>query len=58
MVIPNAPSGGVWASVNDLAHYVQMELASGKLPDGKPFISEAALLARRVPQIATGENDS
>jgi CubicO group peptidase (beta-lactamase class C family) len=56
MVIPNAPSGGVWASVNDLAHYVQMELA--KLPDGKPFISEAALLARRVPQIATGENDS
>ncbi len=58
MVIAEAPSGGAWASVNDLAHYVQMELARGKLPDGKQFVSEAALLARRAPQIAMAENET
>jgi hypothetical protein len=35
-----------------MRRYHQMELAKGKLPDGKRFISEEALLARRAPQIA------
>jgi len=58
MVVAEAPAGGAWASVNDLAHYILMELAGGKLPDGKQFVSEAALLARRAPQIAMAENES
>ena len=31
--------------------YVSMELAGGVLPDGTRYISEAALLARRAPQV-------
>ena len=35
--------------------YVQMELAAGKLPDGKRYLAEDALLARRAPQVAVDE---
>ncbi len=35
-----------------------MELAKGKLPDGRRFLSEEALLARRAPQIAMGPDES
>jgi len=57
-VIPHRPAGGVWASAHDLVRYVQLELARGKLPDGTQLVSEENILARRVPQIATGENQS
>jgi CubicO group peptidase (beta-lactamase class C family) len=53
-VIPVRPAGGAWSTVRDLLRYVQMELAEGKLPDGKPYVSKEALLARRAPQIAIG----
>ena len=33
-----------------------MELAKGKLPDGKPLLGEQQLLARRAPQVSMGEN--
>ena len=49
---PVRPAAGAWSNVKDMRRYVQMELALGKLPDGKRFVSEEALLARRVPQIA------
>jgi CubicO group peptidase (beta-lactamase class C family) len=49
------PCGGAWSSVHDMAKYVAMELARGTLPDGKRYVSEDALLARRKPQVATGE---
>jgi CubicO group peptidase (beta-lactamase class C family) len=55
-IIPLRPAGGAWSSVKDVAKYVQMELAKGKLPDGKPYIGEQALLARRTPQVAAGED--
>lgn len=55
--IPNRPNGGAWSNVNDMLRYVQMELDKGLLPDGKRYIAEAPLLARRVQQVATG-NDS
>lgn len=55
-ILPVRPAGGAWSSVNDLLRYVAMELANGKLPDGKTFVSEAALLARREPQVMIGED--
>lgn len=55
-VVPVRPAGGAWSSVNDLTRYVQMELNRGKLPGGKALVSEAALLARRAPQVAIGED--
>jgi CubicO group peptidase (beta-lactamase class C family) len=54
-VIPVRPAGGEWSSVHDVSKYVMMELANGKLPDGKRYISEDALLARRKPQVPIGE---
>jgi CubicO group peptidase (beta-lactamase class C family) len=54
--IPVRPAGGAWSSVRDLTRYVQMELANGKLPDGKTLVSEKALLARREPQVPIGEH--
>jgi CubicO group peptidase (beta-lactamase class C family) len=54
-VIPVRPAGGAWSSVHDMTKYVAMELAGGKLPDGKTYISPEALLARRAPQVPIGE---
>jgi len=55
---PHRPAGGVWTSAHDLIRYVQLELAQGKLPDGKQLVSAENLLARRTPQIPTGENQT
>lgn len=57
-VMPHRPAAGVWTSAHDLIKYVQLEIARGKLPDGKQLVSEQNLLMRRQPQIATGENQS
>jgi CubicO group peptidase (beta-lactamase class C family) len=57
-VLPLRPAGAAWSSVNDLLKYVAMELAKGTLPGGKRFIGEAALLARREPQVALGSDAS
>jgi CubicO group peptidase (beta-lactamase class C family) len=57
-VIPHRPAGGVWTSAHDLVRYVQLELARGKLPDGTQLVSEENILARRKPQIATGDKQS
>ncbi len=53
-IVPVRPAGGAWSTVNDMLKYVAMELAEGKLPDGKRYISKEALLARRAPQVAIG----
>jgi CubicO group peptidase (beta-lactamase class C family) len=55
-IVPARPAGGAWSSVNDILKYVSMELASGKLPDGKTFISADALLARRTPNVIIAED--
>lgn len=57
-VVPHRPAGGVWTSAHDLIHYVQLELSRGKLPNGERLVSEENLLARRRPQIQTGEDQS
>ncbi|HMF90461.1 MAG TPA: serine hydrolase domain-containing protein, partial [Candidatus Angelobacter sp.] len=57
-VMPHRPAGGVWTSAHDLIRYVQLELAQGKLPDGKQLVSAENLLARRAPQVPLGEDGS
>jgi CubicO group peptidase (beta-lactamase class C family) len=57
-VIPLRPAGGAWSSVNDMLKYISMELAEGKLPDGKTYISKEPLLERRVPQVYIGRDVS
>ena len=57
-VMPHRPAGGVWTSAHDLSRYVQLELARGKLPNGKQFVSEENLLMRRAPQISIGEDQT
>jgi len=57
-VIPLRPAGGAWSSVHDMLKYVSMELAEGRLPDGKTYISKAPLLERRAPQVYIGKDVS
>ena len=54
--VPVRPAGGVWTSSRDLGRYVQMEIAGGRLPDGRTLVSKDNLLARRAPQIQVGED--
>jgi CubicO group peptidase (beta-lactamase class C family) len=57
-IYPARPAGGVWTSSSDLIRYVQLELRQGKLPSGKQLVSAQNLLARRAPQISTGEDST
>jgi len=57
-VIPVRPAGGAWSSVDDMLKYVSMELADGKLPDGKTYIDKEPLLERRKPQVYMSKDDS
>ncbi len=54
--IPVRPAGAAWSGVRDMLKYVSMELAEGKLPDGKTYISKEPLLERRVPQVSIGKD--
>jgi CubicO group peptidase (beta-lactamase class C family) len=54
-IIPVRPTGGAWSSVREYARYVRLELARGRLPNGVTFVTEKNLLARRAPQVRTGE---
>lgn len=55
--LPSRPSGAAWSNVHDMLRYVQMELANGLLPNGKRYIAEQVLLARREPQVTTGSDE-
>jgi CubicO group peptidase (beta-lactamase class C family) len=57
-IVPARPAGGVWTSADDLIRYVQLELALGKLPNGKQLVSAENLLTRRAPQIPDGEDST
>jgi CubicO group peptidase (beta-lactamase class C family) len=57
-IYPHRPAGGVWTTARDLIKYVQLELAKGKLPNGKTLVSETNLLARRKPYVKVGEHGS
>ena len=53
-IISARPAGAAWSNVDDLLKYVAMELAEGKLPDGKQYIAKDPLFARRIPNVAVG----
>ena len=55
-IMPHRPAGGAWTTSHDLIRYVQLEINKGKLPGGKPLVSEDNLLARRIPQVPLGED--
>jgi hypothetical protein len=55
-IIPVRPAGAAWSTVRDVLKYVQMELAEGKLANGKQYIAKDTLLARRAPQVAIGKD--
>jgi len=57
-VVPVRPAGGMWTSAREYARYLALELADGKLPDGRRLVSAANLEERRKPQIQTGEDAS
>ena len=56
--IPVRPAGAAWSNVRDMLRYVSMELARGKLPSGKRYLGEDALLARQAPQVAMSKDQS
>jgi len=56
--IPVRPAGAAWSNVHDLLKYVELELARGKLPGGKRYIGEDALLARQAPQVAISKDQT
>jgi CubicO group peptidase (beta-lactamase class C family) len=58
LLIAQRPAGGAWSNVTDMLKYVQMELATGKLPDGKLYVAEEPLLARRASQVSVDEYQS
>lgn len=57
-IIPFRPAGAAWSNVADMLRYVQMELATGTLPDGRRYISAGPLLERRKPQVPTGKDST
>ena len=50
---PESPAGGVSSSVNDLAKWMRLQLASGKF-DGKQIVDEKALAETHHPHMLTG----
>jgi len=56
-ISPLRPAGAAWSNVRDMLKYVQMEIDEGTIA-GKPYVSRAALLARRTPQVAVGKDGS
>src|SRR5213080_769023 len=50
-----SPTGGVSSSVNDLAKWMRLQLASGKF-DGKQIVNEKALGETHHPHMLTGFN--
>jgi CubicO group peptidase (beta-lactamase class C family) len=51
-VEPLAPAGAVWSSANEMAKYMQLELAFGETPDGERLVSTENLVETQTPGIA------
>ena len=54
-VLSVAPAGGLWSTVEDLAHYVTLELNNGMFHNRR-VINEIPLLERRKPGAKMGES--
>jgi CubicO group peptidase (beta-lactamase class C family) len=55
-IIPVRPAGAAWSNVRDMLAYIAMELAEGKLADGRRYVSRDVLLERRVGQVPIGKS--
>ncbi|MEI6419036.1 MAG: serine hydrolase domain-containing protein [Sphingomonadales bacterium] len=55
-IAPFRPAGGAWSSPHDMIRYVGLELADGRLSDGKQLVSKDNLFARRARGVPLGEN--
>jgi CubicO group peptidase (beta-lactamase class C family) len=47
-----APVGALWSSAQDVARYLQTELADGVAPDGTRIVSDENLARTRAPRVA------
>ena len=56
LITPHRPAGGAWSTAADMAHYVQLELGKGMMPDGKRVVSEANILERRKHNVSLGQD--
>jgi CubicO group peptidase (beta-lactamase class C family) len=56
VLVPVRPAGGAWSSARDMLEYVKMELANGKLANGKTYLAKDTLLARRAPNVSIGKD--
>ena len=50
-LLPIAPAGGHWSTLEDMAKYMVTQLSNGVAPDGTRVVSEENLLVTRVPQV-------
>ena len=57
-LLPLRPSGGAWSNARDLSRLLLTELARGQAPDGTRVVSEANLVKRWQPQVATQDKGS
>lgn len=57
-IIPFRPAGAAWSSPDDMIKYVQEELHPGRAADGKQIVTAANVLARRVPSVSLGEDET
>lgn len=57
-MVPVRPAGGAWSTVKDYAKYVQLELNSGRLPDGTQLVTEANMRERWKPKVRIDDDTS
>jgi CubicO group peptidase (beta-lactamase class C family) len=50
-LLPIAPAGAHWSTLEDMAKYMVTQLSTGVAPDGERVISEENLLVTREPQV-------
>lgn len=54
-VEPYAPAGALWSTADDMAKYMQTQLAKGVAPNGQRVISEANLSRTWTPQVPVSD---
>lgn len=56
MLLPVAPAGSHWSTLDDMTQYMLTQLSTGVAPDGERVISEENLLETRVPQVQISDD--
>lgn len=58
MLIPVAPAGALWSTLEDMGRYLQTVMARGVTPDGERIVSEDNLLVTWEPQVPVSATES